>query len=160
MAKMQQPLPWVVNESDSFISMIHEGKVVGFCQPAYARHVVKQLNEAEQLYKALELACYDLTARSGGSTASVGEIVQQYLSKATRPKSGTAAIVMLLQHRQEDLDLTDAEFAKFCDTFRLSRAELQAIYLGEDIEHTQLSPLARILGLSMDELIDMWRGGD
>ena len=55
MAKLKQPSPWKVNESDSFVAMTHEGKVIGFCQPAYARHVVKQLNEAEQLYKALEL---------------------------------------------------------------------------------------------------------
>lgn len=159
MAK-QQPLPWVANESSAFIAMTHEGKVIGFCQPAYARHMVKQLNEAELLTKALELACYDLAARSGSSTMNLDEMVQQYLAKAAQPKSGTPAIALLLQQRQEDLDLTDTEFAKFCDTFRLSRAELQAIYLGEDIEQTQLSPLARILGLTMDELIDMWRGGE
>ncbi|XGV97396.1 MAG: hypothetical protein ACAF41_32335 [Leptolyngbya sp. BL-A-14] len=158
MAKMQQPLSWATNESDSFIAMTHEGKVIGFCQPAYARHVAKQLNEAELLSKALKLACYDLSARSGSSSVNLDEMVQHYLAKAAFPKSGTAMVAMLLQHRQEDLDLTDAEFAKFCDTFRLSRAELQAIYLGEDIEHTQLSPLARILGLSMSELIDVWQG--
>lgn len=159
MAKMQPPLSWATNESDSLIAMTHEGKVIGFCQPAYARHVAKQLNEVELLSKALELACYDLSARAG-STVNLNEMVQHYLAKAARPKSGTAMIALLLQHRQEDLDLTDAEFAKFCDTFRLSHAELQAIYSGEDIEHTQLSPLARILGLSMNELIEVWQGGE
>ena len=158
MAKMPQLSTWAFNNHESFIPLTHEGKVIGFCQPAYARHIVKQLTEGEQLYKALELACYDLTARSGGSAMGVGELMQQYIAKAVSPTSGTALVALLLKQRQEDLDLNDEEFAKFCDTFRLSRVELQAIYLNEDIESNQLNPLARILGLTVDELIDAWKG--
>ncbi|HEY9654459.1 MAG TPA: hypothetical protein V6C50_03120 [Crinalium sp.] len=158
MAKTPQPLSWAFNDHESLQPITYEGKVVGFCQPAYTRHIVKHLNKGEQLYKALELACYDLTARSGGSATGIGELVQQYLAKAVSPTSGTALVALLLQQRQEDLDLNDEEFAKVCDTFRLSPVELQAIYRNEDIEHNQLNPLARILGLTVDELIDAWKG--
>lgn len=158
MAKTPQPSSWAFNDQESLQPLTYEGKVIGFCQPAYARHIVKQLTEGEQLYKALELACYDLTARSGGSAMGIKELVQQYIAKAVRPTSGTALVALLLKQRQEDLDLNDEEFAKFCDTFRLSRVELQAIYQNEDIEHNQLNPLARILGLTVDELIDAWKG--
>jgi hypothetical protein len=84
--------------------------------------------------------------------------MQQYLAKTERPRSGTGAIAILLEERQEELDLTDEEFAKFCDTFRLSREELRNIYAGEDIENTQLAPLSRILGMTIDEIIEVWRG--
>ncbi|XHX79677.1 MAG: hypothetical protein RBJ76_07080 [Stenomitos frigidus ULC029] len=157
MAKTPQPSSWAFNDHESLQPLTYEGKVIGFCQPAYARHIVKHLNEGAQLYKALELACYDLTARSGGSTMGLNDLVRQYVAKAARPTSGTAVVSVLLKERQDDLDLTDDEFAKFCDTFRLSRAELQAIYLGEDIENEQLNPLARILGMTVDELIDVWK---
>lgn len=158
MAKIPQPSPWAANDHEALIPITHEGKIVGFCQPAYARHMVEHLNQGEQLHKALELACYDLTARSSGSAMSLEDMVQQYMAKAVRPTSGTAMVALLLRQRQEDLDLTDEEFAKFCDTFRLSRAELQTIYQDEEIGNNQLNPLARILGMTVDELIEAWRG--
>lgn len=157
MANSSLPL-WASNDHEALIPLTYEDKVVGFCQPVYAHQIVQHLNQEEQLYKALELACYDLTARSGGSAMSVDDLVQQYLAKAVRPISGTAVVASLLRQRQDDLDLTDEEFAKFCNTFRLSRAELQTIYRGEDIENNQLNPLARILGMTVDELIDAWKG--
>ncbi len=158
MVKINQPQPWESNPGETFVPVLHEGQVIGFCRLNYADRIVETLNDDEKLRKALHFACYDLIARSGGSTDSVNDLVQQYLAKAERPKSGTGAIALLLQERQNALDLTDEEFAKFCDTFRLSREELKNIYAGHDIENTQLAPLSRILGLSIDELIEVWRG--
>ena len=158
MAKINQPQPWESNSGETYIPLLHEGKVVGFCRPSYADRILETLNDDEKLRKALQLACYDLVARSGGSSDSVNDLVQQYLTKAERPKRGTGAIALLLKERQEALDLTDEEFAKFCDTFRLSRAELKNIYASQDIDNTQLAPLSRILGITMDELIDFWKG--
>ncbi len=155
---INQPLSWELNTQETFVPISHEGKVVGFCEPVYAQRIVASLNEEERLQKALALACYDLTARLGGGAMSVDDLVQQYIAKAERPTSGTAIVAMLLQHRQEDLDLTEEEFAKFCDTFRLSRAELHGIYAGADIENNQLGPLSRILGMTVNELIDTWKG--
>ncbi len=117
------------------------------------------MNEANKTYKALRLACYDLMARTGGGI-DVDSLMEQYLAKAQRPKSGTGAIALLLQERQTELDLTDEEFARFCDTFRLSSGELTAIYAGADLDSHQLTPLARILGLTVDELLLVWKGTD
>jgi hypothetical protein len=116
------------------------------------------LNEEEKVRKALQLACYDLVSRQGGSSDGVNDLVQQYLAKAGRPKQGAAAIALLLKERQDELDVSDEEFAKFCGTFRLSREELEGIYAGAEIESKQLTPLSRILGLSVDDLITVWQG--
>jgi len=160
MAKINQPLPWGMDATDTYVPISHEGKVIGFCKPDYASSVIDILNEVDKLQKALDLACYDLVARSGGSTTAVTDMVQQYLEKAERPKSGTALIALLLEERRDALDLTDEEFAKFCDTFKLSRDELKGIYANEEIESAQLTPLSRILGMTVDELIDAWKGQD
>jgi hypothetical protein len=158
MAKLNSSLPWEFNPNDSYLPITYEGKVIGFSKSAYANQLVGSLNHNEKLRKALYLACYDLIARKGGSSSEVNELMQQFMARIERPKSGTGAIALLLQERQVELDLTDDEFAKFCDTFRLSRPELKSIYAGEDIEHIQLAPLSRILGVTTDELIEIWKG--
>lgn len=158
MARIDQLLPWKSNSNECFVAISYEGEVVGFCKSDFASQIVETLNEDEKLRKALHLACYDLVARSGGSTSSINELMQQYIARAARPKSGTGAIALLLKERQKELDLTNEEFAKFCDTFRLSREDLKNIYSGVEIENTQLAPLARILGMTVDELIDEWQG--
>lgn len=158
MARINQPLPWETNPNKTYVPISYEGKVVGFCQPNVANRVVETLNEDEQFRKALRLACYDLVARSGGGAAQIEELVQRYLAKAGRPKRGAAVVALLLKDRQDELDLSDEEFAKFCDTFKLSRPELTNIYTGGEIESHQLSPLSRILGMSVDELIAAWQG--
>jgi hypothetical protein len=155
---MQQTLSWKVNSQDSYVPMLYEGIVVGFCKSAYANRITDTLNEEEKLLKALQMACYDLVAKAGGSTGSVDDLVRQYLSKAERPKRGIGAIALLLKERQTELDLPDEGFARFCDSFRLSPEELRTIYAGEEIESTQLAPLSRILGMSMDDLIAVWQG--
>ncbi len=155
-----QPLSWQLNAQPAYIPVSHKGTVVGFCQPLYAKQIIESLNYIETLQQALELACYDLVAREGGSSDRVDERVQDYLSKVIRPPSGSALIGLMLKGRQRDLDLNDEEFAKFCDSYRLSRKELRNICSGEDIETPQLSPLARILGISLDDLINTWQGDE
>jgi hypothetical protein len=150
--------PWHVDAQDKYVPVRHEGAIVGFCKPRYAKHMVGQLNEAERLKQALMLACYDLAARSGSATEEVNQLAQRYLDKASRPLHGTALIALWLKQRQQELDLTDEEFAKFCDSYRLSRVEVQGIHLGEEIESHQLSPLSRILGKTVDEIIEGWKG--
>lgn len=159
MVKINQPLPWAMNPNGAYVPVSYEGRMVGLCRPDFAKRIIDTLNDDERLRKALEMACSDLLEKTGGSS-SVDELMQHYLVKAERPKSGVGAIALLLQERQEELDLTDEEFAKFCDTFRLSRHELHEIYAGVDLDSSQLPPLSRILGLTTDELLHVWRGSD
>jgi hypothetical protein len=159
MVKINQPLPWDMNPSGSYIPISFEGKVVGFCKPDFAKQIIDALNDEETLAKALELACQDLAKKMSGSPSN-DSLMQEYLARAQRPKSGMGAIAVLLQERQEELDLTDEEFAKFCDTFRLAREDLKNIYAGEELDSSYLSPLSRILGLTPDEIIQIWKGKD
>jgi hypothetical protein len=153
-----QPSSWQFESQAAYVPISHEGTIVGFCQPNYVKQVISTLNDAEKLQKALQLACYDLIAREGGSREDVDDRVQTYLNRVSRPLSGTALVALMLKERQAELDLNHEEFAKFCDSYRLSREELRNIYHGEEIESQQLSPLARILGKTIDEVIDAWRG--
>lgn len=160
MPKAKPALPWNCSTQSAYVPLSFEGEVVGFCRPDCASEIAKSLNDVEMLQKALQLACYDLVARSGGASASVAELVKRYLAKVERPLQGSALIAVLLRERQVDLDLTDDEFAKFCDSYRLSRTELREIHCGEEIESHQLIPLSRILGKTVDEVIEAWEGGD
>jgi hypothetical protein len=159
MLKVNQPLPWDMNPNGAYVPILYEGKVIGFSRSDFAKRIVDTMNEEEKTRKALHMACYDLITQAG-STASVESLAEQYIAKAQRPKSGTGAIALLLQERQEELDLTDDEFAKFCDTFRLSEVELRSIYAGADIDSSQLTTLSRILGLTVDELLYVLKGSD
>lgn len=158
MPRMNQSLPWEVDPNQNFVPISYEGTVIGFCQASYAKRIIDILNDENKLRKALNLACYDLITQSGGNSATIKDLIQKYLTRAERPKSGTGAIALLLKERQDELDLTDEEFIKFCDTFRLIRENLQGIYAGADIDSAWLAPLSRILGISMDELIDVLQG--
>ena len=160
MPKVKTVLPWECSAKSAYLPLSHEGAIVGFCDPTYARTIAQSLNESDLLQKALQMACYDLVARMGGSPDSVSDLVQQYRSKAERPLQGSALIAMLLRERQIDLDLTHDEFAKFCDSYRLSRAELREIYQGEEVESHQLIPLSRILGKTVNEVIEAWKGDE
>lgn len=151
---------WESNAQAAYVPVLHEGTVVGFCQPDYAPKIVRHLNEVEQLKKALHLACYELTARMGRSSESVNDLVESFLVKVSRPVRGVALIALLLRERQVELDLNDDEFAKFCDSYRLSHEELIAIYNEEEVDRHQLIPLSRILGRSVDEVINAWQGDE
>ncbi len=149
---------WEVKAQTTFVAIVYEGSIVGFCQPESANKIVRSLNEAETLQKALQLACYDLIARSGGSSESVADLMARYRSKVQRPIQGTALIALMLKERQTELDLNDDEFAKFCDSYRLSRRELRNIYADVEVESEQLIPLSRILGCTIDQVIEAWKG--
>lgn len=153
-----EPPAWQVNPSDIYIPIRYENKIVGYCKPIVASRIIDLLNDEERLYKALRLACYDLVGLSGGSTESVEHLTQTYLAKAARPTSGTAAIAHWLKHRQEELDVSDREFERFCDSYRLPKEKLQAIYDGHDIEASMLTPLARILGCSTNDIMQVLEG--
>lgn len=157
MTRLHHPPSWDSSSNQSYIPISHEGNVVGFCQPDYANRIVETLNEEDRLRKALHLACQDLISR-GVMASSVEALVHDYLHKSGRPRKGTALIALMLKERQAELDITDAEFAKFCDSYKLSRHELQAIYNGTEIESSQLLPLSRILGMTVDEVIEAWKG--
>jgi hypothetical protein len=159
MTKISEPLPWEFDDQKNFVPVTYKGALVGFCKPDIAQKVTAVLNDADKYRKAFDLACSDLSAKAGGMP-SVQDYRQQYLLRVERPTKGIRVIARLLQERQEDLDLTHEEFAKLCDTFRLSRVELKNIYSGEDIESSQLAPLSRILGITVDELIIYWKGRD
>jgi hypothetical protein len=156
---MPQP-SWQFDPQDAYVPISYQGAIVGFCQSKSAKQLIATLNNAERLQKALTLACHDLAAQEDSSTDSVDEVVQQYLNKVSRPLRGTALIALLLKERQAALDLSPEEFAKFCDSYRLSREELRNLYSGAEIESSQLSPLARILGRTIDEVINVWRGDE
>ncbi|MFN6530889.1 hypothetical protein [Nostoc sp. ChiSLP03a] len=80
------------------------------------------------------------------------------MKTSERPKYGTRAIAVLLQDRQKELDLSNQEFAKFCDTFKLSPTELNNIYAGEAFDDNLLAPLSRILGITKEQLLKVRDG--
>lgn len=158
MVRFSQSRSWMSNSDESYVPILHEGEVVGFCNPHYVTRIVDTLNEDEISRKALQAACADLIARAGRTDIGVHDLMQQYLELASRPKHGVAAIALYLKERQAELDLNDEEFAKFCDSFRLSKKELNAIYNGELVDPKQLTPVSRILGMSVDDVIVVLRG--
>lgn len=148
-----QPLTWEYYPEDPYVPITHEDRVVGFCRPEFAARIVEVMNEQEKLSKAIRMACLDMLKRTGGDTSRVDELVGKYVAMAERPKYGTRAIAALLRERQKELDVSDQEFAKFCDSYRLSVQELKNIYGGEEIYDSMLGPLSRILGVSPEELM-------
>lgn len=158
MATHEEPQSWQFFSSDAYVSVTYEDEVIGFCKSDFASRIVETLNEDERLRRALRLACYDLVGLSGSHGDRVDQLVEDYLAKARHPHSGMAAIATLLRFRQQELDVSDREFIRFCESYRLPQKQLEAIYSGEDIDGTLLTPLARILGQSVDELIDVLDG--
>jgi hypothetical protein len=84
--------------------------------------------------------------------------MKKYIIRSERPKYGIRAIAFLLRERQEELDLGDREFTKFCDSFKLSPAELNNIYAGESVQDSLLVALSRILGITKEKLIEVRDG--
>lgn len=154
-----EPQAWQFSSAEYYVPITYEDEVIGLCKPDFAVRIVKALNEDEKLYKALWLACDDLIRRSGGTCGPVDELMNEYLAKTERPQTGMAAIVALLRQRQDELDISDKEFFKFCDTYRLPKEKLQAIYDGDEIDSNMLTPLARILGCSVDNVLEILEEG-
>lgn len=158
MSLRNEPTDWQLGVHESYMPVYYKGTVAGFFKKEYSETIIKQLNEDELLKKALATACTDLIRQSGGDASQVKELIKKYLKTSERPKSGTFAIAGFLRERQQELDLGDKEFAKFCDTFKVSPVELNNIYAGDKIEDGLMAPLARILGKSKDELLKVRDG--
>ena len=153
-------LTWQFDPYDPYFPILYEGVEVGFCTLEFSARIVEVLNEEGKLRKALELACLDLIRQSGGDPNQVEELMKKYLVRTERPKYGTGAIAFLLRDRQEELDVSDKEFALFCDSYKLSREELNGIYEGNQITNSQLVVLSRILGKSIEELTKVRDGSN
>lgn len=150
--------PWQFDPYDSYSPITYEGIGVGFCKLDFADRIVEVLNEDEKLRQALKMACSDLIRQSGGDPNQVDELVKKYIEKTEHPKYGSGAIAYLLRDRQEELDMSDREFSRFCESYKLSPQELKDIYEGKDVSNSQLGVLARILRKSTEELIKLWNG--
>ena len=158
MIAKNQPLSWEFDPYDPYFPITYEGVGVGFCKLDFAVRIADILNEEGKLRKALQMACLDLLKQSGGNPEQVQELVNQYLEKTECPKHGTGAIACLLRDRQEELDMSDKDFARFCDSYKLSAEELKNIYGGKEVTNRQLGILARILRKSMGELTEIRDG--
>jgi hypothetical protein len=158
MSLRNEPQDWQFESHEPFVPVYYQGKVVGVIKQEYAANLTKFLNEDELLTKALKRACLDLVKQSGGDTSQVKDLMKKYIKMSEKPKFGTRAIAFLLRERQEELDLGDPEFTKFCDTFKLSPDELNNIYAGESVEDSYLVPLSRILGITKEKLIEVRDG--
>ncbi|BAY07318.1 hypothetical protein [Calothrix sp. NIES-2098] len=158
MAINNEPSEWQAESSNSFVPVYYKGNLTGFFQQDYVDEIIKFLNEQEVLNKALRLACTDLIKKTGGDANQVKNLMKKYIKISERPKYGTRAIALLLKERQKELDLSSQEFTKFCDTFKVSPLELDNIYAGEPIDDSLLAPLARILGLSKEQLLEVRDG--
>ncbi len=153
-----QPLPWQFNQTKSLVPVTYNGGVVGFCYAEYAEKIVGILNEEDKLRKALRVACLDVIKRTGGDPKQIEQVMKKYLAMGQRPKYGSFAIAYLLRDRQEELDVSDKEFARFCDSYRLSLPDLRNIYQGKPIDDILIDPIARILGKPASEVLEVRDG--
>ncbi|WP_445635552.1 HTH cro/C1-type domain-containing protein [Nostoc sp. DSM 114161] len=160
MSLRNEPLDWQIEVNSPYVPIYHKGDLVGFFKQEYASEVIKFLNEEEVLKKALKMACTDLIKKIGGDTSKVNYLMEKYVKTSERPKYGTRAIAVLLRDRQKELDLSNQEFAKFCDTFKLSPTELNNIYAGEPFDDSLLAPLSRILGIAKERLLEVRNGSE
>lgn len=156
MVPPHEPLPWQCNTDTTLVPLTFDGETVGFLKPEYALRLVDLLNDEKRYRRALKLACEELVRRSNGRLGTTEMLFKEYLERAKTPSIGTPAIALLLRHRQEELGVTDKEFIQFCDSYRLSPDKLQAIDDGDTlIEHTMVASLARILGLPLEDVIQI-----
>lgn len=149
----------------SYVAIAYDGLDVGFCAPEFASRVVETFHreeklqeENERLRQALQQACTDLAQRDGGNAQQAADLMRQYLDRNRQPDRGSQAIAFMLRERQSELDMNDAQFAQFCGSLRLSPAELQGIFAGQEVTDEQLTNLARVLGRPAEELADIRDG--
>lgn len=153
-----EPLPWQMDVTHSYVPLVFEDEMVGLCKPGYASMIVDALNDGDKWRKALYLACYELASISG-KAESAELLMEKYLRSAAYPRSGIGAIALMLRNRQDELGVSDREFAHFCDSYRLSPKWLQSILTGNaEPDSTVLKPLARVLGLSVDDVLQVLEG--
>ena len=155
---IREPDSWEFNPDRPYVPVLHDGQLVGYCQPFYAREIVESLNEQETLRKALRIACSDLIRKLGGDRNKLDDLVNRYIAKAERPKFGPRAIAAMLIDRQKDLRVSPQEFVKFCDTYKVSTQQLRDLAEGKDIDRKYIEPLARILGITAAEVMEVLQG--
>lgn len=160
MSLRNEPLNWQLSANETYLPVNYKGELAGFLKQEFADELIKFLNEDEILKKALKIACIELIQKSGGETSQVKDMMKKYIRMSEQPKYGTRAVAALLRKRQQELDLSSQEFAKFCYTFKLSPVELNNIYAGEPVDDSLLAPLSRILGISKTELVEVRDGSE
>ncbi|WP_017660916.1 hypothetical protein [Baaleninema simplex] len=158
MAPLNEPLPWEIDASKPLVPVFCEGDCVGYCEPEYANEILEVMNEQEKLLKALRMACGDLVRKRKGDPEEVEELVQKYIQRAERPKSGPRAIALLLAERQKQLGVSPQEFLKFCDTYRVSSQDIKNMCAGREVPTDLIAPLARILGTTVEQVQDILDG--
>lgn len=158
MASVNEPLPWEFDADHPYVPLFCEGECVGYCDPDFARDIADAMNEQEKLQKALRLACQDLARQLKGEAQQVEELVEKYVRRAERPKSGPRALALLLADRQKQLGVNPQEFIKFCDSYRLSPKDIKAMCAGKPVAPRQVPQIARILGISVDDVYDVLNG--
>jgi hypothetical protein len=160
MSLRNEPDSWQLSSTEHYLPISHQGTTAGFLKEEYAAEITKLLNDETMLKKALKLACIDLVKQSGGDPSQVKVMIKKYLKMVEIPKYGTKAIAILLKERQQELDLGEREFVKFCDSFKLPPSELSKIYAGGNIDDSFISPLSRILGVSKSRLFEIRDGSE
>lgn len=152
MIQIQESLSWEYQPEQPHIPIYREGELVGYCHPDCAQEIVEAMNDRDKLRKALRIACLDILRAKKGNSTQVEELMEKYLAKTERPKSGPRAIAMMLIDRQKELQLSTQEFIKFCDTYKVSAQDIKDLATAKDIDPNLINPLARILGVSATEV--------
>lgn len=142
-----------------YVTLHYQGHDAGLCTLEFSRRLSESFKREERLYavngllrKALQRACKDVIERSGGDRKQANALVRRYLEDSMRPEHGPRAIAYLLSDRKKALDMGDREFLQFCDSYRLSPAEIKDIAEGKEISDAQLKAISRILGSPVQEL--------
>ncbi len=165
MKKNNHSLRFQLNPYRSYIPISYEEMEVGFCTPEFADRILEIFNDYERLQeenetlnRALKLACMDTIRQLGGNAIHLNRRMRQYIENAKRPEHGTRAIAFLLRERQQELNVSNRDFVRFCSSYKLSPQELKDIFNGKDISDQQLKSLSRILGKSIEELTEVRDG--
>lgn len=152
MNPIDEPLPWRVNAKASYVPLEFEGETVGYCDPEYADELAMTMNEQITLQKALRMACRDLLKRMNKDTKRAQDLADRYIQQAKRPTSGPRALAFLLVDRQRELGLSQQEFFKFCDTFKISERDIAELAEGRAIAPRNIAPISRVLGITPTEV--------
>ncbi|MGB2925977.1 MAG: hypothetical protein WBB82_11805 [Limnothrix sp.] len=163
MSLRDKNIDWEIKVHDFYVPLTYQGETVGLVDPRYIKSIANVLNGEESIKKALRLACEDLLVEQGKNPNDLSRlkaVMRHYITKTRKPRMGTPAIAALLKERQQELDISQLEFVRFCDSYKLSPDDLKSIYAGEPIASRLFAPLCRILGKDTDELIAILEGRD
>ncbi|MGD1904256.1 MAG: hypothetical protein ACFB9N_18680 [Geitlerinemataceae cyanobacterium] len=152
MNPIDEPLPWRVNKGAAYAPLEYEGKTIGYCEPDYADEIATVMNDRITLEKALRMACRDLLKRMNKDTSRASDLAQRYLQQAKRPTSGPRALAYMLAERQRELGLSQVEFFKFCDTFKISGKDIADMADGKAVPARNIAPISRVLGVAPTEV--------